>query len=230
MNLIEDMKAAAARLLNVNNTAVETLAQMRNGILEHRRTHQRIRAAHRPMAEVRRNARAEVAEVAEFFRQGYGQTLLHGERALTQPSVTNNFRLPWNLREPLPWGLLCWADPDLAERLLVTAIGKLYAQDGIEEGLPEADRARELLRLERELQEAEAAEEAAVDDAIAAGIGIAHRPEVVARRESEEQLRRRDEAAKRHAREREAAINARVGQPRNRFEPSHYLETGTAGR
>jgi hypothetical protein len=111
----------------------------------------------------------------------------------------------------------------LAADVLKAAIPNVVkALPAWEAGPPASRRAALVQRLAQELAELEAMEEAMVDEMNAAGIAVAHRPEVTQRRASEARKRERDQQAAADRQAREAAINAR--HARVKTSRSAYLE------
>jgi hypothetical protein len=96
----------------------------------------------------------------------------------------------------------CAAEPEEASRF----VKQLYTKLSYEAGPASADRPAMLAQLESELAELEAAEEKLIDEAVAAGVTIPHRPEVI--------LRRANEARERELNERHAATLAAIEQQR----------------
>ncbi len=146
---------------------------------------------------------AAVAEAGAAWLRERGSSLIHGEQSLGHPTWAGSTRLPWSYLEAPSWGAWCASDPAGAAEFL----SNLVRQVTYEAGPPSAERPALIARLDAELAELEAAEEAMVDAMGAEGLIVAHRPEVVQRREAE--ARRRERAAQSAAAraEQEAAIN-----------------------
>jgi hypothetical protein len=96
-------------------------------------------------------------------------------------------------------------------------------------GPPAAERPALIATLERELAELQAGEEGMIDAAAANGVAIAHRPEVIQRREAEAAQRKREEAAIAMRKAREEAINRAHEEARARGRVAHspYLTRET---
>ncbi|MEW5980804.1 MAG: hypothetical protein AB1806_00370 [Acidobacteriota bacterium] len=99
----------------------------------------------------------------------------------------------------------------------------LVARVPAEVGAPSAERPDPIARLRDELATLEAAEEQAVDNAISAGVIVAHRPAVVQRRENEKRRRELDEQAVARRAERQRALDAQFGNQAPRAMASQYI-------
>ena len=77
---------------------------------------------------------------------------------------------------------LCAGAPDVAATLLQRLVRAVPTPAA---GTASHDRAAQVARLQRDLDELGAAEERFIDEAAASGIAIAHRPDVVQRRDNE---------------------------------------------
>ena len=167
-----------------------------------------------------------VAEHGAHWLERYKHALIYGDHALGAPDPRGSRRLPWLPSEPVPWGLICAAMPTLAQDLLAAAIQAVP----YEPGPPSSERPELIGRLERELAALDATEEALIDEVATSGVVIAHRPEVLQRREREARQRQRHEEATANRAAREAALNARheEDRARGRGAPSSYL-AGASG-
>lgn len=174
--------------------------------------------AYLPRVEIEARIAEEIQDAGRAWLKDHNRIVL---RKLGNPDRCEA-PLRWNAE--VPWGLLCAAQPQFAAALLSGVIDLAP----YEPGSPSAERPRLVARIERELAEAEKAEEAAIDEAIAAGIVVEHRPEVVARRERERAERERAEAAAADALARQHDIDARM--PRSRVSHSQYLKEARGHR
>lgn len=113
------------------------------------------------------------------------------------------------------FGALCFAVPDIAQSIAIGLVDRLALSGGVTSD----ERARALKELRGRLVELETAEERAVDEAIAAGIPLRHRPEVVDRREIEAIERERDERLNADREARHQAIDDRAVASENLTRP-----------
>jgi hypothetical protein len=103
---------------------------------------------------------------------------------------------------------------------------RLLTLEGWSDGLPSSERPEAIARLEGELAALEAAEEEAIDKAVAVGLVIAHRPEVAERRRQEAAGHERQERWTAAQREREALLDQRPAAQRGVVGRSEYVDTG----
>lgn len=141
---------------------------------------------------------------ARWLRGPQAEALIRGPQSLASPSAGLN-PLPWQPGATLPWDAMCAADPEGAVRILTALMRAIPAYEA---GPPSAERPALIERLTRELGELERDEEALVDEAQAAGVGIPHRIEAQRQRVAEAVG---TPMGSNGSRRREAAINA---QPR----------------
>jgi hypothetical protein len=195
--------------------AKQHIDAMRDRIRDLRQAVQNARAAYVPRAELAERIRSQVRADGEWWRKQHGGIVL---ARLAKPRGFTRVNMPWAADAGVPWGLLCAAAPDQAEALLTGAVaGQAY-----EAGPSAAERPALIERLERELAALERDEEAAVDEAEAAGVAIGHRPEVIDRRQMAALQQRNDEHRIAEARARQEALE-RVYEQRQRAQPSRYL-------
>jgi hypothetical protein len=164
-----------------------------------------------------------VAAHGRYWLDQRGMSLVRGERSLGSPKPGEP-TLPWTQNEPIPWGALCAANPQLATDLLRA----LVTQVSYEPGPATIERPALTESLMRGLMTLEAAEEALIDSAASSGVVIAHRPEVVQRRETERLRQEREAQAVAARKAREVALNASHAEEagRGRAVPSPYLAGG----
>ncbi|MBM3499726.1 MAG: hypothetical protein FJX74_13785 [Armatimonadetes bacterium] len=164
---------------------------------------------------------------AELWSARNGQSVIYGERCLASPDAGSP-RLPWQYGEPLPWGALATARPDLAASILEG----LVRQVEYVPGPSSAERPALIAKLQRDLAALEATELALLDEAAASGVMIQHRPEVAAARADEAERRRREQEAATARQAREAAIDRQHAEAagRGRAVRSAYVESGRVDR
>lgn len=198
MNL--NLKEIFNQFRSAADTAQRGIAKLRAEIPEKRRAITSATGAPLPIEDVDRRIDALVdGRRAAWLKEQHGALV----RAIGNPRERE--KLPRDWHDTVTWLELCGLFPELVKAQLHAAVRALP----YEAGPAEADRARVVAKLERELQELEQTEEAAIDEAAAAGVVIAHRSEVVERRETERLHRERHERAAADRQRREAAINER---------------------
>ena len=193
----ELLKRVKAQLSQAVQTAKGQITDLRGEIGRLRKELAHAQRSPLPLSDIEPRIAESVQQAGARWLAEHGEILVRSEGGIGTYQAKYGGRLPFTPGEPLPFGLLCAARPDETAALLCD----LFEQVPYEAGPAAAERPALIERLERELAEAEQVEEAAVDEAAAAGVVIAHRPEVVARR--------RAEAAAREREEREVADRAR---------------------
>lgn len=179
-----------------------------------------------PAADVRVKIRACVDASAQYFvREHQAHGILFGSEGLARPDIQAQRFSSRVGGTAMSWDALCVADRKRA----VAHLEALIAGVDYEAGPPLAERPALLAQLTRELQELEAAEEQAVDEAVAAGVSIEHRPEVRERREQEARTRAEQERidAVTDANARQAAIDRQHAQ--RTAGRSQYITEGQRG-
>lgn len=116
------------------------------------------------------------------------------------------------------FGALCAGAPDQAEAVLTA----LVRRTSFEPGTPAADRPAVLERLGREVTALETQEETLVDQAAADGLDVAHRPDVLERRETAARRARQDA-------ERQAYFEANPRPPQLSPEARAHLNAQLSG-
>lgn len=179
-----------------------------------------------PIDEIIARIPAVVAEHAAWWLDRNGSALVWGNaRALGVPKLTGSITLPWSMTEAVSWAMLCASHPKFAGEVLSNLVRRVEYTPGP----ASSERPAIVERLTAELAELEAAEEAVIDEAVANGVVIQHRPEVVERRTAEAERKKREAEAVAARQAREAALNAahEAARRRRREEgtPSSYLES-----
>jgi hypothetical protein len=181
---IKRLTGAKANIL----AATEDMQRQRAAILETitrlRGEQESARTALPPPAELVATAARLVDETGAHWARDHGGGLLRHLAGQVSPgllagrdtAVELRPILPFAFHEPLPFGALCFLQPS-------------ELKTALREAVPTAERPAVLERLGRELAEVEALEDALVDELTAAGLTVAHRPEVAARRERETRAR-----------------------------------------
>lgn len=217
MSLTQTVRDLTSRLSSATRDAQQQIVNLRARIRE---SAQRLREAEDcplPLDElVEDRIPTLVAQAGRGWLQQHGGILLHGQRSIGSPKP-GGAQLPWVGSEPMPFGAVCAADPELASAMLAALVGQVEYQAGPRS----TDRPALIANLRAQLAELEAAEETAVDDASASGLQIEHRPEVMQRREQVARQRQLEEAALRDRRERQAALDRaaaeRTGPVRSKY-------------
>ncbi len=106
------------------------------------------------------------------------------------------------------------AQPDFAVSLLMVPIS--HALERQPSGPPAADRPATRERLAAEIARLEAEDEARVDEAVAAGVGATHRPEVLQRKAAEEVRAREEREREEQARARQDRLDREYEEVRRR--------------
>lgn len=197
MRASEVLKRVKAQLSQAVTTAKGQITDLRGEIGRLRKELAHAQRLPLPLSDIEPRIAESVRQAGARWLAEHGEILVRSEGGIGTYQAKCGGRLPFTAAEAIPFGALCAGAPDQVIELL----SAIYQQVPYEAGPPAAERPALIERLKRELAEAEQVEEAAVDEAAAAGVVIAHRPEVVARR--------RAEAAAREREEREVADRAR---------------------
>jgi len=210
------------KLTSATESAVTEITELRRRIDETRAELEHARGAAVPVEKiVEARIPQAVREAAEEWRARYGSSLIHGPGRLGDPGLNGRVKLLWSWHEPISFGALAAADPAYAGDLLLALVrGTEYRP-----GAPSAERPALIARLEAELAELEETEERLIDEAAAAGVSIAHRAEVITRRQEEQLERDREERRIADRKRRQEAVDARHAR-RARGGRSKYLESG----
>jgi hypothetical protein len=222
-DLVTDVQRTASGAAEKKADAESKLVRLRALMAERRAELERMRRAPLPIEEILADRIPRVvAEHARLWVDRHEHALLYDDYALGSPSAHGSRRLPWRHDDPIPWGVLCLASPQLAQDLLANAVRALSYPPGP----PSADRPDLIAKLKAELDGLERVEEQVVDSLIAAGVQVAHREEVRARREAEAAERARQEQAVADRARREAELNRLHEERRTagRVARSPYIE------
>lgn len=223
MSIVNALKSLSNKVAAATRAVVDDIGAVRKQIDGKRWELEHATQAPLPPAEVKaERIPALVAERGAAWLREHGPALLaagtYAHRALASPGADGYIELP-NLSD---WfGITCAADPARATALLSALIDRV----GYEPGPASQDRPALITRLSRELADLEAAEEAAVDQAAAAGVKIEHRADVRQRREREARQRELDARRLADQSARQAALDARHQQERGRGGRSRYIES-----
>jgi hypothetical protein len=207
MKLAFDKLASIAQnLASASASALREIQQLRLRRADTRRALDHAQTAPVPKSElVQSRIPAVVQQLTESFlrRDGRGVVEFLGE-----PTPNGDLRLPWRPDAPVAFDFLCAAAPELATAMLT----RIVEQVPYESNVPSAERPALIARLEGELQALEQADEQLTDQAIAAGVQIEHRPEVVSRRQTEARRARWEEEAGAERRRRQEVVHGRADQ------------------
>jgi hypothetical protein len=121
-----------------------------------------------------------------------GAAMLAADRSVARAGLVGDPSI--HGEQLLTWEARCALDPKWAVTQLKTLIRRVQVQTG----LPESERPIVLEAIDREIADLEATEAEMVDEANAAGLVIAHRPEVIQRRAQEARQRELDDARRQH--------------------------------
>jgi len=218
MSILTKLTDLGRELAVATKSVQENIATLRAKIAARRTALSHAEEGPYPREEIRARIRAWVAEQGEAWRTHHAPDLVY---TFGSP---HDVRVPWNASTPVTWGALCRYAPQIA----ATLIADMEAQE-YEAGPSSADRPSVVAQLKAELAELEATEEHAVDEASAVGVTIAHRPEVIERRQGEARARQLADEATRAQREREAAVNTQHAQ-RQPSSVSPYLTAHPSAR
>jgi len=193
-----DTLTRATASLGADNTPLAPLTDARAHRAELRREHKTLSRALPSLNEIEQTLRRSAGETAQSGLAEYGPAILsrlaNPARRRYEPVLPNGLS---------PWMLACMADVDAAVETVMAVVRKVAPEAGV----PSAERVARLAAIDVEIAELDAAEEAFIDRAQAAGITIAHSPETIRRRENEARLRALDEAKTADALARHKAID-----------------------
>jgi hypothetical protein len=135
-----------------------------------------------PRAEAETRVRGYVEAVGAEFVRRRGSSILRGQGGFgtTGRAGVRFLADDW-------FAFQCAGSPDVAVASLMRILDAVYARGDRAHtpGLPASARPAERARLLAEVAELESADERVTDEAIAAGLNVQHRPDVVARRAAE---------------------------------------------
>lgn len=184
MSILEGFKTITKTLRAASATIRDEIEGLRARITAGRRALEQARNGLVPPDELPARIAEIVGAAGEFWRRNHGPVVHY----LGKPAGVAS---PWGSEEPMSFGALC----ALAPGMMQEGLQRLAAAEAYEAGPSTSERAAVVARLEAELADLEAAEEALVDGAAEQGVTIAHRPDVVQRRATE--ARQREFAAAR---------------------------------
>jgi hypothetical protein len=217
MSLVSTIRDLGQKLRAATATITESIASARAEIAAKQHALGHAQRGPRPPAEVMEQFNVWVDAMTAHQAKEYGLGLVT-LRFGAAPGADHGGS-PWTPNAEMTWGFAClFLGAELKRRF-----AELVKSVPYEAGPAEADRLGVIERLTRELAAADAREEALIDEAAAAGVVIAHRPEVVERRTQEARRRELAERAEADRKEREAALNRRHTE-RGGPVPSPYLE------
>ena len=221
MSVIETLKTITSKLSTATSSIHGEIASMRGRIKETARAIRDLGNAPIRADEFRGRVPEGVRDRGSKWIGAHGsgvfRTHLTGQIALGEYGA-GRVRLPPGLDEDLV-GFLCAVD----EALMVRLLSELPNVIPFEAGPPSPERPALIERLEQELANLERTEEAAIDAAAEAGVAIAHRPEVLQRRQNEARARELEERALADRRRRQAALDAEAADRGGRAGRSQYL-------
>lgn len=178
-------------LARVRSLVVEIVEQ-RHAFLDNRAALTREQHAIRSAPLHADDRRTRAIEIAHAKRAAWLRTT--GGRFAHEYFAPEKWRGPNYLTVEIDsFDALCARDPEGAAEQLLALYAAVATPNAA--GLPLADRPARIAALQAEIDAAERAEEALVDSAIAAGVPLEHRPEVLTRRAEAEQRARDDAAA-----------------------------------
>ncbi len=209
MSIAETVRAVREKLSKATTSVTSEVAQLREQIKAKRQELTVTKQSPLPAEDLRKRIAEQVQTAGTRWLASHAGSLAVSEHALAawQPRF-RQIRLP----ELTSWDALCASDPEQAQARLEKLCASVLER--FSPGPRAADRPATTARLEAELAELEAGEEAAIDAALEAGVTITHRPEVRQRRA------RRAEAAE-NARQ---AVENREARQRA-LDESHALRT-----
>lgn len=173
----------AAQSITASVVEIRGAITVKRAELEHART------ATRPLPEVLAKFNKWVDDTAAHQAQQHGQSLVL--YSFGAPSGHSGAGAPWVANTPVTWGFLALFYPDQAKE----SFAKLARSYTYTPGPPAVERAAVVAKLEGELAELETQEEGLIDTAVAVGVKLDHRAEVVARRAREREQQERVERA-----------------------------------
>lgn len=241
------LKAATAALAEATAAVMQEIRAGRDAIERAREELREFELARLPLAEARANAELVVRRTGEAWLEARGSALLTspGEytgtlfgRSLATPSDGGKLGIPHGAMHDA-WGWTCAAEPERAVGILVALLERLEASGRYVQGPPLAERQARAEKLRADLARLEAADERRTETAIAAGVRVEHRPEVIEARKEEERRRGAAAADREAIRRREAALNQDheqrrtrrvvIGEASDRAARSTYIESGRRG-
>jgi hypothetical protein len=203
MSVMDTFTSAISKARTAMAGARDSIAALRAQIAATRTAIDHLETSAVPLDEVERRLRDQVRRTGEDFLIGIRSQILHDDRSIVAPTLRGDATVP---RDVMSWPALCAADPEAAFARLFTIVRKL----NYEPGPTSSERPAAIANLAELLQRIEREEEVFVDAANAHGLTIAHRPEVLQRRDNEQRAQQlqAERIANREARE--AALNART--------------------
>jgi hypothetical protein len=224
MNALLMLKDFAGRVASATRGVHEEIGGLRARLAELREARKVVQLAPLPADEIRDHIATLVGDRGDKWMADHGEELLRdprpGWRALGAYAGRGRFAVPVGVERDY-FGFVCATDPERAQQML----DALAERVEFTPGLPAADRPGELARIERELAQAEAAEERAIDEAAAAGVTISHRAEVVQRRQAEARARELEEQRVADRARRQADLDAQHQEGGQRGRPHYLAET-----
>lgn len=209
MTILSKLTELGREIAAASRSVQENIAELRRQIATKRRELESAQRLPVPRAELVERFRAMIDARAERFAHV-------PPPAMTWPCARDLFRplSEWkrengqvDIREVRDlFDFVCFFVGDTMK----ANASKLLTIDGWADGLPTSERAATIASLEREVAELETAEERAIDEAAAAGVQIAHRPDVAQRRATEAHQAKLHAATAAAQHDREAAINTRA--------------------
>ena len=176
MSIAETVSAIREKLSKATTSVTSEVAQLREQIKAKRQELTVTKQSPLPAEDLRKRIAGEIRDAGARWLAAHAASLAgeHGVAAW-QPRF-RQIRLP----ELTSWDALCASDPAQAQARLEKLCASVLER--FSPGPRAADRPALIERLEAELAELEAGEEAAIDAALEAGVTITHRPEVRQRR------------------------------------------------
>ena len=177
MNIAGAIEAIRQKLSRGTSAVSAGLADLRDRISEKREELRHAERAPLPIEDLAPRIAARVEADGDAWLARFGGQLVAGERSIGRWSPRNVV-----LPEVGGWGAICAADPEAAASHLEALIAG--ALERHPPGVPLGERQRLVERLQSELGQLDEAEEGLVDEANILGLDLAHRPEVLRRREA----------------------------------------------
>ena len=187
MSLLEGLKTITKNLRAATSSIRDEIEGMRARITAGHRALEQARNGLVPPDELPGRIGELVDGLGRLWRDRHGPV----GHYLGKPAGVDS---PWGFEAPMTFGALCALAPELVR----ASLERLATAEAYEAGPSSRERAAVVARLEAELAELEAAEEALVDSAAEQGVTIKHRDDVVQRRATEARQR---EFAERRAEE-----------------------------
>ncbi len=220
MNLATSINSIRKKLTSATADITNEIAQLRKQIAEKRKEIAHVEGAPLSIAEIEIRAQEIVKKAGEWWTGEYGSGIIFGEDVLGAPNPSRDIRLPWWSHGGPSWEAQCAGEPERCVLFLVS----LARQIEFEPGPPLEERPHILEALEAELSKIEAGEERIIDEANSAGVTIAHRSEVVQRRDQEARGRQLEEEKLAARKARQDALDRSYVQSRS--VRSRYIESG----